>query len=140
MTKTMSETHNYGLENFHLVSDNIHVVEKPFKTVLLTNVEECRDKITVNGMTSLFMRLGHFEWEQQLAYYLVSAVADAIKKGSADADISRMFQTELKASYYDGATYGVSQERIHEHIMKAFEVVESNNEVLKVKLKAECIK
>lgn len=140
MTKTMSETHDYGLENFHLVSDNIHVVKKPFKTVILTNVEECLDKITVNGMTSLFMGLGHYEWEQQLAYYLVFAVVNAIKRGSADADISRMFQTELKASYYDGATYGVSQEMIHEHIMDHFEVVESNSDMLKVKLKKESIK
>ena len=101
---------------------------KPFKRVILTNVSDCKDKISVVGVANSWRGTGHYEWELLLALNFVNKVVEALKNASNEANISEIFGADLHAS--DGRVF--SQKQIYEHIILFFDVLSETAEELRL--------
>ncbi len=129
-------SHNYGLENLktYLMSRNYLWSEKEHKKVILVNVNECKDKITLTGLVKALKGTGYLEWEALLASWLTIAVINAIKNGEDTADITRMFSRELSAYDAIGKQTFPHDKHVDLLMKRLFEKVEESADELKVKL------
>lgn len=104
------------------------------KKVLLTNVEECKDRITVSHVRIKLLYMGWAEWEQLMANELVKIIVDAINNGEKEADITKLFACELFGEDQLGA-FGKSQESVVDFLFgRLFEVLDEDNEVMHVRI------
>ena len=130
--------HNYGLEN-HVVqttpfSGESIRVEKPYKKVILTNVAECENRITVDHVRHRLMGMRWFEWEDLLSHWLVEAIVEAIRTGKTEADITKMFTCELLGEDKIG-DFSKPQEEVIDFIMgRLFECLEEDDEMMRVRI------
>lgn len=132
------EKHNYGL-NEHVIQytpwsgDSIRV-EKPYKKVILVNVEDCKDRITVNHVRARLMGMGWFEWEDLLSNLLVEAVVDALNQGRKEADVTKLFACELIGEDRLGK-WTKPQYMVESFLMgRLFECMEENEERMYIRI------
>ena len=130
--KGSEENFNYGTDvvGFFLRSNDYSWTSKNSKKVILVNVKECKNRVNVLNLCSLWRGTGHSEWEVLLADWFVEAVLEALKSNKSDADITCLFNKDLKAS--GGRIF--SQEDVYYHIIPSFQIVENNEDEMKVKL------
>ena len=131
--------HDYGLkeniqERTPITGEPIRIKERPYKKVILVNVNDCIDKITVLHVTGRLGGLSWFEWEHLLANWLVEAIVEAIDNGKEEADISKLFTCDLQGE--DGfGFFRKSQEQVVDFLMgRLFECVEEDDEVMCVRI------
>lgn len=104
------------------------------KKVLLTNVEECKDRLTVFHVRIKLIGMGWAEWEMLMANELVKIVVDAINNGEKEADITKLFACELFGEDQLG-TFGKSQSSVSDFLLgRLFEVIEEDDEVMRVRI------
>lgn len=115
------ESHDYGWE------------VKPFKRVILTNVKDCENKISVLSVAALWQGTGHYEWELLLAANFVRSIVEALENDENEADISKIFGCELHASR--GRVF--SQEQIYKHIIPFFDIKSETDEELRLAINIE---
>lgn len=129
--------HNYGLDmriQKYTVRGNPIWVERPHKRVLLVNVNDCKDKITVFHVWRRLEGLGWCEWEELLAHWLVSAVVEAIDNGKSEADISKLFTCDLHGEDSLGP-FCKEQNRVIDFLMgRLFECIAEDDEVMRVRI------
>lgn len=130
--------HNYGLSSnvkeYTPWSGQPIRTEKNYKRVILVNVEDCRDRITVSHVEERLQGTGWFEWEALLAHWLVEAIVEAIRNGEKEADISKLFTCELQGEDKLGS-FTKSQERVIDFIMgRLFERIQEDNEMMRVRI------
>lgn len=128
--------HNYGLnENvreYTPYTGNPIRVERPYKKVMLVNVGDCKDRITVWHVCHQLHGTGWFEWEDLLAHWLVQAVVDAIEDGEGEADISKLFTCDLQGEDRIGM-FTKRQEKVVDFLMgRLFECIDDDGEVMRV--------
>ena len=104
--------------------------DETHKKVVLTNPEDCKEKISVFGMMSAWRGTGHYEWEALLGGWFVQAVINAIENESPEADITHLFNRDLLAS----RNKKFNQRQVYDHLIKWFDVVEETDEVLKLRI------
>lgn len=130
--------HNYGLDEnvrYHTpLSGEPIRLEKPYKKVILVNVEDCKDRITVSHVEKRLQGTGWKEWEKVLSHWLVEAIAEAIHNGEKEADISRLFTCDLQGEDKLG-TFTKPQEMVVSFLMgRLFECIYEDDEVMRVRI------
>lgn len=136
--------HNYGLNEsvreFTSYSGKPIRIEKPYKKVILVNVADCKDRITVWNVCYRLQGIGWFDWKDLLAHWLVQAVVDAVENGKEEADISKLFTCELRGEDRYGM-FTKTQERVIDFLMgRLFECLYDDGHVMRVRIieKAIC--
>ena len=104
--------------------------DETHKKVVLTNPDECKEKISLMGMVSAWRGTGHSEWEALLGAWFIQAVIDAIESESHEADITHLFNSDLLASR--GRIF--TKQQVYNHLIKWFDIVEETDEVLKLRI------
>ena len=126
--------YNYGLDFLGLcLRSNDYGWSDPDEThkkVVLTNPDECKEKISLMGMISAWRGTGHSEWEAILGAWFIQAVIDAIENESHEADITHLFNRDFLASRDRKFT----QQQVYEHLIKWFDIVEETDELLKLRI------
>lgn len=109
--------------------------EKPYiKKVLLMNVEECKDRLTVSHVRIKLLCMGWSEWECLISNELVKIVVDAINNGEKEANITKIFACELFGEDKIGE-FGKSQSSVVDFLLgRLFEVVDEDDEVMRVRI------
>ena len=130
--------HNYGLGESYIkeytAGDRPIRVEKPYKQVILVNVDDCKDRITVGYVEKRLKDLFCREWEELLAHWLVSAVVEAIDNGKSEADISKLFTCDLHGEDSLGP-FCKEQNRVIDFLMgRLFECITEDDEVMRVRI------
>ena len=87
--------HNYGLENREEFAVSDQWKSMPYKKVVLANVKQCENRITVGKIARHLRNFGSPMHELAEAVWLTSAVVKAINANEPTADISRMFYCQL---------------------------------------------
>ena len=135
--------HNYGLKA-HVVQytpwsgDPIRV-EKPYKKVILVNVEDCKDRITTDHVRTRLQGMGWFEWEDLLANWLVTAVVEALKKGKTEADVTKLFNCDLRGEDRIGQ-WTKPQNMVVNFLMgRLFECLEEDENEMRVRITEKAI-
>ncbi len=100
------------------------------KKVVLTNPDECKEKISLKGMISLWRGTGHTEWEALLGAAFIQAVIDALENEADEADITNLFNRDFLAS----GNRVFTQEQVYNHLIKWFDIVEETDEILKLQI------
>ena len=125
--------YDYGLDKVELflISKDYGWSEpdKNHKKVILTNALDCKGKICFSGMVSAWLGTGHVEWEALLASWFVEAVVKAIEENVNEADITNLFNRDFWA--YGNRFF--TQDQVYNHLIKWFDVVEEDQEVVKLK-------
>lgn len=140
----MMKVHDYGLskkvEETTPWSRTSIREEKPYKTVILVNVDECRDRITVEKVRKSL--IGETGWEcgqTLLAKWLVEAIVGAINNGEDEADITKLFTCNLRGENMFG-TYIRPQVWVINILMAhLFKCVEENDKMMRVCISEEVI-
>lgn len=124
--------HDYGLKKQNNWGVGIRYRNKPFKKVLLINVNSAKNRITVdNTVKHLEGSLCLPDWERKQAIWLVEAVVNALEKGEKTADITKMFSCE----FITEDDFTLPQWNIQNELMnKLFWRVDETGEELRVKL------
>lgn len=135
--------HNYGLnENVRMYtpySGKPIRIERPYKKVMLVNVGDCKDRITIWHVCHRLQGIGWFEWEDLLAHWLVQAVVDAVQEGKEEADISQLFTCDLRGDDYMGE-FVKSQEKVIDFLMgRLFECIYDDGDVMQVRITEKSI-
>lgn len=131
--------HDYGLgvcyiKEYTTAGENPTWVKKPYKRVLLVNVNECKNRITVSHVLKRLDGMGYKEWEELLTRWLVEAVVEAIHDGKEEADISKMFSCDLHGHDHWG-TFCKEQNRVIDFLMgRLFECITEDDEVMRVRI------
>lgn len=130
--------HDYGLEE--KVSEMTPFsckpirIEKPYKKVILVNVEDCKDRITVSHVRERLQGVGWKAWEDVLAHWLVEAIVQAILNDEKEADISKLFTCELQKEDRLGL-FTKPQNLVIDFLMgRLFECLEEDNNVMRVRI------
>ena len=126
--------YDYGLHNPVLLTvggDYGWSPQKPFRKVILTNVEDCRENISVWGCVSAWRGTGHSEWEFILAINFVNSVVKALENGESEADISPIFEHDLLAS--GGRVF--TQKQIWDHIIRFFNIEDEDEQTIRMSVK-----
>ena len=99
-----------------------------FKKVTLVNPNEC--KVGIWDMYIYWKGTGHFQWEELLVSWFFEAIKRSEEEGTAEADISMLFNNDLLA--WDMETFRT--EEVYDHLMASgtFEVVEESEMELKL--------
>lgn len=136
--------HNYDLDEnvryYTTLSGEPIRLEKPYKKVILVNVEDCENRITVSHVRERLHGTSWFEWENLLAHWLVEAIVESINNGEKEADISKLFTCELQGEDRLGF-FTKPQNMVIDFLMgRLFETIEENDEVMRVRIieKAIC--
>lgn len=129
-----TEEHDYQLQfaDFMLRSGDYSWDVHPFKKVTLVNVEQCKNRITVTGLASLWHGTGHIEWEFLLGLWLTHDIVEAIEAGEKETDISRLFDKEFSCR-----TRKLSREEVHKIILPNFEIISDSETEMRIALKLE---
>lgn len=132
------KAHNYEVDEKvqkYTRYGNLLVREKTYpKKVVMTNVEECKDRITAFHVRIKLIDMGWAEWEDLMANELVKIIVDAINNGEKEADITKLFACELFGEDQLGA-FGKSQESVVDFLFgRLFEVLDEDNEVMHVRI------
>jgi len=124
--------HDYGLKKNDILAAGVRYRRRPFKKVLLTNVNAVKNRITVDKVEKhLKNSLGLAQWERKQAIWLVEAIVEAIEKGEKTADITKMFSCE----FFTEDDEVLIQRYIQNELMyRLFFRVEETEDVLKLKL------
>lgn len=133
-TNESKEPYDYGLREFKFAirSGDYGWSEPTYhKKVFLVNPFDCKERINVMDLAERWKGTGHTEWEYLLAGMFLDAVLDAIEINSQRADITCMFDRDLTAS--NGRK--LTQAQIYELIIKSFDIVEENDDVLKLRFR-----
>lgn len=130
--------HNYGLNEkarkYTPYSGEPIRVERPYKTVILVNVGDCKDRITVSHVCKRLEGTSWFQWEDLLAHWLVQSVVDAIQEGKEEADISKLFTCDLQGEDRVGM-FTKPQERVIDFLMgRLFECLYEDDKVMRVRI------
>lgn len=114
-----------------LMCRNLEVqpVARMIRTVILCNPHECSG-IKPMALVSAWCGTGKVEFEWAMAKLFLAAVQEALANDKSEADISSLFSVDMMAD----STVFTSQQ-IFDHIIKWFDIVEENENNLKVKLK-----
>lgn len=134
----MEKQHNYGI--ITIENEEKYRREMPYKKVVLVNVADCIDRITVNHVYTCLNGMGGRIWQYLLANWLVSSIEESIKNGKAEADISKMFTADLLVDDEFGH-YEKKQMMVVDFLMgRLFECLEEDDDVMKVRIikKAIC--
>lgn len=130
--------HNYGInqdvaEKTPITGQPIRL-EKPYKKVILVNVADCKNKITVAHVTKRLQGTSWYEWEELLAQWLVRAIVEAIQNGQTEADITKMFSCDLQGEDHLGPFFK-KQEMIIPFLMgRLFECVTEDDKLMRVRI------
>ena len=130
--------HDYGLDERVIEAtpyrgEQIRI-EKPYKKVILVNVEDCKDRITVSHVRERLQGIGLKEWEDVLAHWLVEAIVQAILNGEKEADISKLFTCELQVEDRLGL-FTKPQNLVIDFLMgRLFECLEEDDNVMRVRI------
>ena len=132
------KAHNYGVdENVRKYTryGNPLVMEKTYpKKVVMTNVEECKDRITTIHVRIKLIGMGWAEWEDLFSNELVKIIVDAINNDEKEADITKLFACELFGEDRLGS-FWKSQESVVDFLLgRLFEVLDEDNEVMHVRI------
>ena len=131
--------HDYGLKEnnarYHTpLSGEPIRLEKPYKKVILVNVEDCKDRITVSHVRERLQGIGWKEWGDVLAHWLGEAIVQAILNGEKEADISKLFTCELQAEDRLGF-FTKPQNLVIDFLMgRLFECLEEDDNVMRVRI------
>lgn len=130
--------HNYGLGESYIkeytAGEEPTWVKKPYKRVLLVNVNECKDRLTASHVLKRLDGMGYKEWEELLTRWLVEAVVAAIRDGKDEADISKMFSCDLHGHDHWGP-FCKEQNRVIDFLMgRLFECIAEDDEVMRVRI------
>ena len=130
--------HDYGLKEnirYHTpLSGEPIRLKKPYKKVILVNVEDCKDRITVSHVRERLQGVGCKEWEDVLAHWLVEAIVQAILNGEKEADISKLFTCELQREDRLGL-FTKPQNLVIDFLMgRLFECLEEDDNVMRVRI------
>ena len=121
--------HNYGLDMLGFLLDSRDYgwsePDTNHKKVILTNPQDCKDKITLMGLISAWNGTGHFEWEAVLSGWFIKSVLTAIENGENEADITNMFNRDLTASNNRVFT----KEQVFAHLTKWFDIAEDDDSI-----------
>ena len=133
--KQQNTTHNYGLEEVYskyTFSGKPIMNQKPFeKRVLVINLEECENRITVREVRNRLMGSGWSEWEVLLANMLVERIANSIENDLDEADITDIFSCELYGESFSGGSFTKPQSKVQEFLLgRIFCIAEDNAEEL----------
>lgn len=99
------------------------------RKVILTNPLDCKEKISLMGLTSVWRGTGHSEWEALLSWCFIKAVVDAIEHNKTEADITNLFNRDFLAS----GNRVFTQEQVYSHLIKWFDIIEETDDTLKLK-------
>ena len=125
---------NYGLNELSiLLASNDYGWTEPdenHKKVILINPLDCKEKISLMGMVSIWRGTGHSEWEALLSGWFIKAVMDAIEQNVNEADITHMFNRDFLASN----DLIFTQDQVYNHLIKWFDIVEETDEELRVRI------
>ena len=126
--------YNYGLDSLglYLMSQDYGWTDpdQTHKKVILTNVEDCREKLHFMSLMSAWRETGHSEWEALMSGWFVQAVIDALEAGETEADITHIFNRDYLA--YGNKTF--TQQQVYDHLIPWFDIVEETDDVLKLRL------
>lgn len=130
--------HDYGLKEniqYHTpLSGEPIRLKKPYKKVILVNVEDCKDRITVSHVRERLQGVGWKAWEDVLAHWLVEAIVQAIINGEKEADISKLFTCELQKEDRLGL-FTKPQNLVIDFLMgRLFECLEEDDKVMRVRI------
>ena len=133
--------HNYGIEDAYralrLGRNFDYHHRDDIKKVMLINITDCQDKLTVDGTHKLLMGMGKMEWELQEALWLVEAVVAALDRNAEVADISKMFNHDMLGwwSREDETPYVKKAEEVSMFLLeKLFKGVDETPKELRVKI------
>lgn len=130
--------HDYGLKENTIektpFSGKPIRLEKPYKKVILVNVEDCENRITVSHVRERLQGTSWFEWEDLLAHWLVEAIVEAINNGEKEADISKLFTCDLQGEDRWGF-FTKPQNFVIDFLMgRLFECLEEDDNVMRVRI------
>lgn len=126
--------HNYGMDVLQIaLRSGDYDWSDPYETkkFVLVNPADCKDKISVFGMASVWRGTGHSEWEFLLSALFVDAVLNALEKGEDTADITHLFNRDMLAS--GGLKF--TKEQVYEHLMPVFEIKSETDEEVCLKIR-----
>ena len=129
----MPKTHDYGIDSVSLfLMTNDYGWSDPYehKKVILTNVEDCRNKLHAYALACSWRETGHAEWEAIMAFWFTNAVIEALEKGESEADITHIFNRDYTAR----GDRVFTMEQVYNHLIPWFDIVEETDDVLKLKL------
>lgn len=128
--------HNYGLENREefAVSDQWKSI--PYKKVVLANVKQCENRITVGKIARHLRNFGSPIYELAEAVWLTEAVVKAINANKPTAEISRMFYCQLGSC---NGEFFSRKSMADELYKKLFKKIDENEDQITVKLNWWCL-
>lgn len=129
--------HNYGLENREEFAVSDQWKSMPYKKVVLANVKQCENRITVGKIARHLRDYGSPMYELAEAVWLTAAVVKAINANESTADISRMFYCQL-GGIISGDVYN-RKSMADELYKKLFKKIDENEEQITVKLNWWCL-
>lgn len=129
--------HDYGLKASiceYTTNGKPIRVERPYKNVILVNVGDCKDRITVSHVRERLQGTGKKEWEAALSNWLVKAIVEAIRNGEEEADITKLFSCDLQVDDKFGS-FTKPQEMVINFLMgRLFECLEEDDNVMRVRI------
>ncbi len=133
--KRIDVYHDYGTSLLEYVlksGDFEERIRGSQKKYILTNVEECKNKVSIFGLVTSWKGTGHMEWEYLLAAYFADTLMEALNKHQEEADITCLFDKDLMSK--DGSKV-FKQEDIYAHLIDWFNVESETDYEVRVSLK-----
>ena len=128
--------HNYGLENREDFAVRDYWKSMPYKKVVLANVKQCENRITVGKIARRLREYGSPMYELAEAVWLTQAVVNAIEANEQTADISRMFYCQMGSCKGEFFSRKSMAEELYK---KLFKKIDENDEQITVKLNWWCL-
>ena len=104
--------------------------KKTSKKYILENLSSAPD-ITFSELKELWKSEKHEEWSAFLAFRFLSAIYEAQADFLDYADITEIFACEL----FNSRGNVLSQNRIHNHLMRTFNIISESGSTVKLSLK-----